>query len=1265
MEAIFYVVAILGAVLLLLVARALFRAQLPPLPARLRAWLDLNHGPRKWTGLRELLGRLKTRPDIRYGLPWVLVIGEPGSGRAGVVRAMARGQHVRLLERDQERPLKNQVLNNRALKLHDRGMLLDLEASDRSGWRTALGELNNWRPERPLDSVVLMISAASLLDGDPTRLRTLARRLYFQLWSLQKELEFVLPVYLLVTGTDAVDGFRSFWNCQHQYREQMFGWSSPFTLETRFSPEWIDQALDQLQEQLYQLQSGVMGRGLAIDDADRFVLFPKRLNQLRDNLKKLSAVLFHETVYETGASVRGLYFCGSLADGADAAFLSDLVAHKIYPERNQARPLRKALLSRHRLTRRLQYFTHGAFAALFMSLAFTGWALHRDTASQLQALQHIQAMAGKSDAMRTSSTGDSPCLSQSQYFSLLRYIGEIRASEWRWNIPYSYPLFGAHGPAQLSARYVADKAIEGLVMPTLKCRLEERIRQLDLKLPQHLEPPLSQAAAIWSRAVSEIALLGQQRENFRWLSQPHTGRAGDREAGTATMAAFIALTEYLLEKSPADNYLLPDRALYHALLEVDFSEFSALAKPAGFDSRLTQALYTGTRDLRNLHLEKAERSAQILNALAGEQAAWREARDFREWYDYIEGHWLHTTPERNHCHELARTLAPAITLWPQAGAAIALLDSGNCYQPLLQRLSAVTWAGTPILLARDNGEITWSSEFLFELSALASLSSLPSMQVDTQGKLDCSTRRISLWNNRPVQVALSHLNEYQGYLRREHQLARERGHRDPDPLYTRVGNRQIQRLVHHLIAEALPEAEQAPDPQRQLAERSDAFNRTLESLLLLKNLYRQLLPANADDTWIGCVDLYAGQQLDTLQQLAGDSFRLHAGDHHAGGEARIFPALRDTPTAAAYFQNELDRVQWLADLAAPYSRWLGTPSGGIDNQPARFWSDTIAELRRLTVLKDIQGDAGQLSDFLNLQALPLTYGNCRQRLTALEADSARASLFAQRRMEILELARQACDNDTDALAQRSYLALHQRFNANLAGRFPFAGPEAPDAEIEKVREFFDYYAATAPQLEYWADEQNYWVRDFLYRMDAVAGLMRNLLVNGEPRPLNLSLGFRLDADNSPGSEQVIRWQFDNGRQQIFYPNGGEQIRWQPGEPVRLTLRWAQRSPFQPQPDSNQAGLSVSRNDASFRQDGDWALLRLIRLHRDSSRPVSSRLALSFAVPVAQAPEQNPERSIFKLGMAFQSLDAESQQWAPLPWPASFPSRAPAPHQEEQ
>ena len=102
-------------------------------------------------------------------------------------------------------------------------------ASDSEGWKEFLALLGKYRKRRPVNGIVLTISAQDLMtQGDAGREAHVeaARR---RLNELTQELHIQLPVYVMVTKCDMVAGFTEYFDdLTQEGRAQVWGVTFPY-----------------------------------------------------------------------------------------------------------------------------------------------------------------------------------------------------------------------------------------------------------------------------------------------------------------------------------------------------------------------------------------------------------------------------------------------------------------------------------------------------------------------------------------------------------------------------------------------------------------------------------------------------------------------------------------------------------------------------------------------------------------------------------------------------------------------------------------------------------------------------------------------------------------------------------------------------------------------------------------------------------------------------------------------------------------------------
>lgn len=282
-----------------------------------------------------------THRDYRYRLPWYLMVGESGSGKS-----TALGESGMKPPLGSPAELRNGVKQRLNWFFFDRGVVLDVsgemilrrdgETPNQRGWDQLARLLQRHRPERPLDGVVLTIPATDLIDArgleGRARIEQKAACLYRKLWQAQKLLGMSFPVYVLVTKCDAVTGFQSL--CRElpaSAREEMFGWSSPYTLETAYRPEWVEEAFQNVYRYLFQLQVEVFAERNDVRDRDGLFLLPSEMQRLKAPLQLYLDQVFKESAFHDSFFFRGVYFCGDAGEGAQAQAAIPVTLHAGLP----------------------------------------------------------------------------------------------------------------------------------------------------------------------------------------------------------------------------------------------------------------------------------------------------------------------------------------------------------------------------------------------------------------------------------------------------------------------------------------------------------------------------------------------------------------------------------------------------------------------------------------------------------------------------------------------------------------------------------------------------------------------------------------------------------------------------------------------------------------------------------------------------------------------------------------------------------------------
>jgi GTP-binding protein EngB required for normal cell division len=284
---------------------------------------------------QEGVEAFRSRGKDLYALPWYVIIGEPGSGKTEAVRHCNVGFPPGMHEGDNSVGYMgaggtinmNWWFTNHAVMLDTAGRLVfeEVKPGETSEWREFLKLLRKNRPNCPINGLLLVIPSDSLIKDSAENIAAKAGKIAQQLDMIQRVLDFRFPVYVIITKSDKINGFREFFEglTDPQLQHQMLGWSNPEQLDSSFKPELVDKHLTQVAERLRRRRMGLMRDPVPenaprrTDEVDSLFVMPNSLLMLAPRLRR-----YLETIFMPGEwsakplFLRGIYFTSSMREGA-------------------------------------------------------------------------------------------------------------------------------------------------------------------------------------------------------------------------------------------------------------------------------------------------------------------------------------------------------------------------------------------------------------------------------------------------------------------------------------------------------------------------------------------------------------------------------------------------------------------------------------------------------------------------------------------------------------------------------------------------------------------------------------------------------------------------------------------------------------------------------------------------------------------------------------------------------------------------------------
>jgi len=309
-----------------------------------------------------------------YDIPWYMVVGEPGSGKTEAIRHSNIGFPPGIqdmLQGSGGTINMNWWFTYHAVILDTAGRMMFEQVEEGGGheWKEFLNLLKKYRQACPINGVLLVIPADSLIRDTADEIGKKADKIARQFDVIQRTLGVRFPVFVVITKSDLINGFRDFFDniTDPQLQHQILGWSNPQPIDEPYRPDFIDQHVKMIKERLHRRrlllmqqiicgESGVKEKRLA----DILYTFPQNITRIAPRLARYLELIFRAGSRWSGKPLffRGIYFTSSMREGSAldwelaetlgvpvdslpdgrvwerdrAYFLRDLLLKKVFPE---------------------------------------------------------------------------------------------------------------------------------------------------------------------------------------------------------------------------------------------------------------------------------------------------------------------------------------------------------------------------------------------------------------------------------------------------------------------------------------------------------------------------------------------------------------------------------------------------------------------------------------------------------------------------------------------------------------------------------------------------------------------------------------------------------------------------------------------------------------------------------------------------------------------------------------------------------------------
>lgn len=1216
---------------------------------------------------------LTIQREWRYHMPWSFLIGELESGKTQLINSVKKGRRAQLLPRE-----KRMLGSDSGWHFFDHGIVIEPKPGK---FNNLLEQFSLYRPERPLDNVILCISARTLLDkSSPAALDELGEQLFQQLWHTQKQTGFILPVYLFVTQCDNVEGFSAFWDSQkEQTQEQMIGWSNPYLLETAFNLDWIDEAFRQLLQSLQSAQLRVVAGGQDINDIDRFMLFLHQFSQLQSPLTRVMKSAFARSSLQEALPLRGIYFTGQLEN--KTAFVEDVFQQKVFVERHLASILEKRRFSANRLLRRFQIGTV-AFGVIFtLLLGFDIVRIGQFNHFSTEKLQQLKYLSSDCTAQGADS------------YKLLQGLSDISQR----NASLAMPLSWFDFEERKKQKQVAQNLLEKTLFSGLECRLKQRADALIVATQAKL------AEGSYSALARQFDAYQEQLIAFEVNQDGFTTLAGPLESTQGISKKLQGLLNYLYDNPVPENINLHSDLILGAIRVSDYhSNWMLEDRPLVSRDHSSRFLDELTERLHQALLQHAQdipiASIQSFNskplAIPKDRTLTPSSinddyHDFAKWLKQTNSDWLNAEPQVSPCGKLNEQMEMIRHDLVQYGFDGIQLErittrfsQQECDMVVRKELADLSTSPFGNLFKLDSQGVLSESSELKQLTAkLQSITELAFVKNSYPPVVD-SSEPIVLWQETPLQQLLDTLIGFQTFSNRHSQSS----------IFESALNNRLQQVTERLLSESIIRPAQqvkSPKPihdlityqESSVSNAVNSFKQVRELLLQISVLlYQRGDSANA--LWLNQqVQGFVTRQLTLLEKLVVEYHLYQPVTDPQWRKPHFAQAmfnLADDKQTQAYLLNQRQQLSYFAyNYAQPLLQYLQNSEIGLSDVLVRRWLATLQDLGSFE--RGVPNNqVALLDDLIASKLVQIADNECPQQ-GHFEVTHSNQGWFAKRRGQIERQVNMHCASaDKKAVIER-YMNVANLFNEQVAGYFPFADinhTTAKDIKVTTLKNFLKQYRDASKNLlpdlnELLQKDKSLpttW-RDFIAQMDTISAFFEQTWQK-KPKQWVIELDVKFDAlgKQAKGSNQIIKWVLHSGQSQANFPNGKMSTSWTPGDSLKLELRWAKGSSYLPlglPSNSSDSTLVVDHHEltATFESKSQWGLFEwLARYGNEAVNLTDEEQLLSFYVPVALKDDTahlDGPAYVSRVNLLIQAVVPDDKgELQPITLPYLFPAYAP-------
>lgn len=300
-----------------------------------------------------------------YALPWYMIIGPSAAGKSTLLRNS--DLNFPFSANDQIDIKGFAGTRNCDWWFADEAIILDtagrytMEETDKPEWLAFLQLLRRHRRRSPLNGVIVALSLEDIIGSNKQSLDQHMSLIRQKLDELNQQLGIIIPVHLVVTKCDLIEGFSTFFkDLSQSSREQAWG--------ARLQGDDFAMSLTGLVDKLSDWRIQKLPMHPELKDKFEILAFPESFEQTVEKVRVFLESLTQKNHFQEQPDFKGVYFTSALQEGEKAEktgvrayFIKDLFRKIIFQQRQTNRNAYQE-----RLVKRLKI--SGAIGAVAVSI---------------------------------------------------------------------------------------------------------------------------------------------------------------------------------------------------------------------------------------------------------------------------------------------------------------------------------------------------------------------------------------------------------------------------------------------------------------------------------------------------------------------------------------------------------------------------------------------------------------------------------------------------------------------------------------------------------------------------------------------------------------------------------------------------------------------------------------------------------------------------------------------------------------------------------